>query len=55
MQIEEVKEHRGRDRPMLHMEVDLAQRRDGLLEEAAKQFDGPAADRSAELKACGRR
>ena len=40
MRIEEVKQNRDPDRPdRLQMEMDLVQRRDGLLEEAAKQFD----------------
>src|SRR5438067_12653923 len=41
MRIEEVKEVRGPDRPeRTDMEVQLAQRRDRLLQEAARQFDG---------------
>jgi molecular chaperone HscB len=40
MRIEEVKQGHDRDRPgRLQMEVDLIQRRDGLLEMATKQFD----------------
>jgi molecular chaperone HscB len=40
MQIEEIKQLRDPDRSDgLNMEIDLVHRRDGLLEEAAKQFD----------------
>jgi molecular chaperone HscB len=49
MRIEEVKQTHGSERAA--MEADLARRRDGLLEEAAKQFDGLAANRSATLAA----
>ena len=40
MRIEEAKEVRDPDRPdRVNLELQLTQRRDGLLEEAAKQFD----------------
>ncbi len=51
MRIEEVKQDPGPARAA--MEADLVHRRDGLLEEAAKQFDrlGGAADRAGVLRA----
>jgi molecular chaperone HscB len=54
MRIEEVKQLRDPDRSdRLNMEIDLVQRRDGLIEEAAKQFDGleSSTDRAAALVA----
>jgi molecular chaperone HscB len=54
MRIEEVKEVRDPDRAdRLQMELDLVQRRDNLLEEAAQQFDRlpHATDRAAVLTA----
>ncbi|HEX4591300.1 MAG TPA: Fe-S protein assembly co-chaperone HscB [Gemmataceae bacterium] len=54
MRIEEVKEQRDPDRAgRLQMEMDLVQRRDGLLEEAAKQFDrlATAPDRAGVVNA----
>ena len=49
MRIEEVRASRGPGRQ--NMEVDLARRRDGLLEDAAKQFDrlADAPDRAGVL------
>jgi molecular chaperone HscB len=57
MRIEEVKAVHDRDRPdRLQMELDLAQRRDGLLETAAELFDdlSVAPDRRAALAAVRR-